>query len=145
MNKTPIDSTLEADKAMTEQLLSKDLLSQFDTAMKEVPAGYFEQFPETILLKIKSAEKPKAAKLFSIGRWSMAAAVLLIIASTFIFIQKSKTENQIATIAIHEIPTAEIDAYVNSNEWIAEVDIQNEINKIETNLEDGSLSKDSIN
>ena len=145
MNKTPIDSTLEADKAMIEQLLSKDLLSQFDTAMKEVPAGYFEQFPETILLKIKSAEKPKAAKLFNIGRWSMAAAVLLIIASTFIFIQKSKTENQIATIAIHEIPTAEIDAYVNSNEWIAEVDIQNEINKIETNLEAGPLSKDSIN
>lgn len=145
MNNEPIDSTLKEDKAMMEQLLSTEALSQFDAAMHEVPAGYFEQFPESILLKIKATAKPTSAKFFTIGRLSMAAAVLLIIASTFIFVQKNKTDNQIATIAIHEIPISEMEAYVNNNEWIADVDVQSEINKIETNFETGSLSKDSIN
>ncbi len=145
MKNDTIVSTLEEEKALLEQLLSKEALSEFDAHVKEVPAGYFEQFPDAILLKIKAAKKPTSAKLFTIGSISMAAAVLLIIASTFIFVQRNKTDSQIATIAIHEIPTSEMEAYVNNNEWIAEVDIQTEINKIETNLETSSLSKDSIN
>ncbi len=145
MNKSPIDSTLAEDKAMIEQLLSKEALIQFDAHMNEVPTGYFEHFPESILLKIQSAEKPKTAKLFTIGRLSMAAAILLIIASTFIFVQKNKLDSPLASIAINEIPTSEMEAYVNSNEWIAEVDVQSEINKIETNFETNPLSKDSIN
>ena len=63
----------------------------------------------------------------------------------FIFVQKNKSESPMSSIAIHEIPTSEMEAYVNSNEWIAEVDVQSEINKIETNLEADPLSKDSIN
>jgi hypothetical protein len=52
--------------------------------------------------------------------------------------------NNTSTIAIHEIPTVEIDAYVSNNEWMADAEMQMEINKIGLNLDVDNSSKDSI-
>lgn len=138
-------STLAADKALMESILSKEALTQFDACIQEVPEAYFDQFSGSILDKIKTTKKAGIAKLFSISSMSIAAAVLLIIAGSYFLVQKSKVFNeQIAVMAIHEIPIAEMDAYVSNNEWIAEMDVQNEINKMETNFETSALPKDSI-
>jgi hypothetical protein len=52
--------------------------------------------------------------------------------------------NDVTIIAIHEIPTAEIDLYVSNNEWMNEADMEMEINNIGLNLDIDNSSKDSI-
>jgi predicted house-cleaning NTP pyrophosphatase (Maf/HAM1 superfamily) len=53
--------------------------------------------------------------------------------------------NDVTTIAIHEIPTAEIDSYVSNNEWMDDAEMQMEINNVGLNLDIDNSSKDSIN
>ena len=53
-------------------------------------------------------------------------------------------DNSNKSIAIHEIPTAELDSYVSNNEWMADAEMQIEINKLGLNLDTDNKSKDSI-
>ena len=62
--------------------------------------------------------------------------------------QSNDHEQTVASnISIQEITTTEIDAYVNENEAIAEIDWQAEINKETSNLENinAHLIKDTNN
>ena len=139
-------SALTADKALIESILSKEALMQFESNIQKVPDAYFDQFSDSLFDRIKKTKQTSSAKIFSLGSLSIAATVLLIMVSGYFLVQKNRVLNdQIAVIAIHEIPIAEIDDYISNNEWIAEVDVQNEINKIETNFETSNMSKDSIN
>ena len=47
----------------------------------------------------------------------------------------SKNNVELATINLVDIPNEEIESYINSNELIAEIDWQAEINKVSDNIE----------
>jgi predicted PurR-regulated permease PerM len=132
-----------ADSAMAEAIFSKELLHDREDKIVKVPNDYFESFPSLMLEKIKSKRKP--AIIFTIGRIAAAAAVLLIVVSTYLYIQSNNINDTQNRIAINEIPTSELDAYVNNYEWVMEAELQNEINSIGINFENKKLSKDSSN
>ena len=104
--------------------------------------NYFEQFSENILTKIQ--EKNKNSLLIRFGKLSVAAAILFLVIGSY-FIVTQYNMNDVSTIAIHEIPTAELDAYVSNNEWVADAEMQTEINNVGLNLDIENSSKDSIN
>jgi hypothetical protein len=135
------------DQKLVESLFSKSALLNFDAQNKQVPTDYFDQFEQRTLDMIISA-KPKA-RLFSMGTFAklaVAACFLLIATTVYIYLPSNKASKDISTaINLQEIPTAEIDSYINANEAIAEIDWQTEINKEGSNLEDFNaiLNKDS--
>jgi len=134
---------IEDDKALVEALLSESVLIDFNKKQQETPSYYFERFPDDLLMKIKAQQKP--VPVFHIGKMAVAAAVIFLVATTYFFIEKSNQNLQKESIALHEIPTAELDSYVNNNEWVAEAELQNEINNLGINFESNNLSKDSSN
>ena len=135
-------STIDQEKNEVQALFNKDSIDQFEKQVSTVPENYFEQFSENILTKIQ--EKNKTSLLIRFGKLSVAAAILfLVIGSYFVFTQYKM--NDVTTIAIHEIPTAELDAYVSNNEWVADAEMQMEINNVGLNLDIEKSSKDSIN
>lgn len=139
------DTSLQEDKAIMHAIVDEQLLNEFDKNTSTISADYFDQFSERVLENIKNQTPSTSFKLISIGRLSIAAAILFIVATTFIFLNNNNQPNDLAAIGIHEIPTSEIDSYVNENEWIAEIDVTNEINKMNVNFETSTLSKDSSN
>jgi hypothetical protein len=102
-----------------------------------------------VLNNIHASKQP--ARIFKLAKWSqlaIAASFLTIIVSAYLFFQSSaKNQQDHSMVSLHEIPSAEIDAYVNSNEWFAEIDWQEEINIESTHLEklNNHLLKDSNN
>ena len=68
--------------------------------------------------------------------------VLPDVTKKIILITKDNINN--TSIAIHEIPTAELDSYVSNNEWMADAEMQTEFNKLGLNLDIDIRSKDSI-
>jgi len=96
------------------------------------------------------ASKQKAS-IFKLAKWSqlaIAASFLTIIVSSYLFFQANTINQQNQSmVSLQEIPNSEIDAYVNSNEWVAEIDWQEEINIESAGLEELSnhLSKDTNN
>ncbi len=138
------DIELLEDKAKAEAIFGNSALAQMEEMNNQVPLDYFNQFEARALHAIKK-NKTKAT-IFNIGKYAqlaVAASLLIIAATTFAYIQSNKSE-QPASIALNmqEIPSEEIDSYVNANEEIAEIDWQSEINKEGTNLE--SLNTHSI-
>jgi hypothetical protein len=129
---------LEEEKQLNA-LINKANFASFEEQIATVPANYFDQFPTTVLGKI---QKRKTSPIISLGRLSIAAAVLFIVAGSYFFITKDNINN--TSIAIHEIPTAELDSYVSNNEWMADAEMETEINKLGLNLDEETLSKDSI-
>ena len=74
--------------------------------------------------------------MHDIGKLAIAAVFLCVIASAFIFINdRTKNNTELATINLVDIPNEEIESYINSNELIAEIDWQAEINKVSDNIE----------
>lgn len=138
-------NSLEQDRAWAESLLNKQSLSQLNASMTEVPVHYFESFPDKLMSRIANERleklEKKNAKIFflpsfmqPINRWAVAAAFIIVVGGSFIFLNNSvskKTEASIVanTISLQDISIEEIETYVDANEWIAEIDIQAQVQK----------------
>ena len=142
MEQKKIDTTLEDDQLMVERLFSKEALANYDKSASSVPASYFETFPEKLQNRIAN-NKPKIFFLTPIGKMAIAAAFILVVASTFIFLNSSTDNNlELSTITINDISNDEIEAYVDANEWMADIDWHSEAYKSESDLI--QLNADSI-
>jgi predicted dinucleotide-binding enzyme len=133
-------SSLDQEKKEVEALLNQQAVAEFEMQINTVPENYFEQFSENIVFTI---QKKKPSLLIRLSKLSVAAAILFLVAGSY-FIVRTYYINNASTIAIHEIPTVEIDSYVSNNEWMADAEMQMEINKIGLNLDVDNSSKDSI-
>lgn len=144
-NHNNTENSLEQDRAWAESLLNKQSLSQLNASMTEVPVHYFESFPDKLMSRIANEKveklEKKNAKIFflpsfmqPINRWAVAAAFIIVVGGSFIFLNNSvskKTEASIVanTISLQDISIEEIETYVDANEWIAEIDIQAQVQK----------------
>ncbi len=149
MENTNIQKNIGEDKQLVEQLFSKEALGRFEEKNSTVPAHYFENFEARVLNNIHASKQP--ARIFNIAKWgqlAIAASFLAIIVSSYLFFQSNTSIDQNQSIvSLQEIPTSEIDAYVSTNEWVAEIDWQEEINIESSHLEslNNHLMKDSNN
>ena len=142
MEQKKINTTLEEDQLMVERLFSKEALANYDKSASSVPASYFETFPEKLQNRIAN-NKPKIFFLTPIGKMAIAAALLLVVASTFIFLNKGVDKNlELSSLTIQDISNDEIEAYVDANEWMADIDWSSEAFKPDAEAE--SFYKDSI-
>jgi len=142
MEQKKIDTTLENDKLMVERLFSKSALDNYEKSTSNVPASYFEVFPEKLQQRIAN-NKPKVFFLTPIGKMAIAAMLILVVASTFIFLNTSMDNNvTTSSITMQDISNDEIEAYVDANEWIADIDWQSDVYKNDGEL--AQLNKDSI-
>ncbi len=135
-------STIEAEKNEVHALFHQQSIAEFEKQVNTVPENYFEQFSENILARIQ--EKKKPSLLIRFGKLSVAAALLFLLIGSYFVANKYKT-NDTNAIAINEIPTTEIDTYVSNNEWMADAELQMEINNVGLNFGIDNASKDSIN
>ena len=135
-------SSIDQEKNEVQALFNKESIDQFEKQVSTVPENYFEQFSENILTKIQEQKKPSI--LIRFGKLSVAAAILFLVIGSY-FVVTQYNMNDVTTIAIHEIPTAELDAYVSNNEWMTDAEMQTEINNVGLNLDIEKSSKDSIN
>ena len=137
MKQDDIDNELNSDKALTEALLGKEALNMLDAKTQHVPADYFNEFPNSVLKAIRSENsKTNIIHFGTFSKIAIAAAILLITATGYIFSDKILTNNnEIAIVNIEEITNEEIEKYVESNEFFVEVDWQSEIDNASTELE----------
>ena len=135
MEQKKIDTALENDQLMVEQLFSKEALANYDRTASNVPASYFETFPEKLQNRIAN-NKPKIFFLTPIGKMASAAALLLVVASTFIFLNKGVDKNlELSSLTIQDISNDEIEAYVDANEWMVDIDWSSEAFKPDAEAE----------
>jgi len=143
MEQKKIDAALENDQLMVERLFSKEALANYDRSVSNVPASYFETFPEKLQQRIAN-NKPQLFFLTPLGKMSIAAAFLVVVASTFIFLNSNVDKNlSLSAITIQDISNDEIEAYVDANEWMADIDWKSEVYK--TDAEVTPLNRDTIN
>lgn len=138
MDKKISNTEVQADKIIVENFLNKQHLTHYNLSQLEVPNGYFENFPEKVLSQINNtnAKKSKIYFMHGMGKLAIAAVFICVIASAFIFTNyRTKNNVELATINLVDIPNEEIESYINSNEMIAEIDWQSEINKVSDNIE----------
>ena len=111
----------------------------------EAPLNYFESFPDQLMNRIESEKRQKLekknAKIFflpsfmqPLNRLAIAAAFIIVVGGSFIFLNNSvskKTQAGIVAndISIQELSNEEIESYVDANEWIAEIDVQAQMQK----------------
>ncbi len=131
---------MQKEKEIVQNIFSKESIHSFEEQVNTVPENYFEQFPTRVLSKIQQKKKPTL--IVQLGRLSIAAAFIIIIAGAY-FLNANNTIEK-TSIALHEIPTEEIDSYVSNNEWMADAEMQTEFNKLGLNLDIDIRSKDSI-
>ena len=135
MEQKKINTTLEEDQLMVERLFSKEALANYDKSASSVPASYFETFPEKLQNRIAN-NKPKIFFLTPIGKMAIAAALLLVVASTFIFLNKGVDKNlELSSLTIQDISNDEIEAYVDANEWMVDIDWSSEAFKLDAEAE----------
>lgn len=143
------DTNLLDDKYLAENLFSKEAFDQLESINKNVPVDYFHNHGKSILTAIHASKnKGIVFKLGVRGKMAIAATLLTIALTTYFFVQSNKKETGLANnLTIQEIPTAEIESYVNINEAIAEIDWQTEINKETANLDliTNGMKQDSNN
>mgnify|MGYP006973772165 FL=1 len=131
---------------MENESISKGLeeaLKSFDTKTKQVPAGYFDQFELDLMQKIKAQKQgPKRAPIVTLflehKKYLVAASLLFAIVTGSLFINKTENTNhsivKVETIEIENLPDELIEAYVNNNELVAEVEWNSAIEAAGTNL-----------
>ena len=120
---------------MENESISKELvdaLKSFDTKTKQVPAGYFDQFEMDIMQKINAAgQAPKRAPIVAVfldhKQYLVAASLIIAIATGLLFFNSEEEKNNAAVakvemIQIETLPDELIEAYVNNNELVAEVE-----------------------
>ena len=144
-NQDNIGNSLEQDRAWAESLLNKQSLSELNASKTDVPIHYFESFPDKLMSRIANERleklEKKNAKIFflpsfmqPINRWAIAAAFIIVVGGSFIFLNNSvskKTQASIVAndISLQELSNEEIESYVDANEWIAEIDVQAQMQK----------------
>ena len=131
---------------MENESISKSLeeaLKSFDTKTKQLPAGYFDQFELDLMQKIKAQKQgPKRAPIVTLflehKKYLVAASLLFAIVTGSLFINKAENTNDsivnVETIEIENLPDELIEAYVNNNELVAEVEWNSAIEAVGTNL-----------
>ena len=137
---------MHLNKDMENESISKGLeeaLKSFDTKTKQVPAGYFDQFELDLLQNIKVQKQvPKRAPIVALfldhKKYLVAASLIFAIVTGSLFINKAENINdsmvKVETIEIETLPDELIEAYVNNNEFVAEVEWSTAIEAAETNL-----------
>lgn len=149
-NQDNIGNSLEQDRAWAESLLNKQGLSELNASKTEAPIHYFESFPDKLMSRIANERleklEKKNAKIFflpsfmqPINRWAIAAAFIIVVGGSFIFLNNSvskKTQASIVAndISLQELSNEEIESYVDANEWIAEIDVQAQMQKENSKL-----------
>ena len=142
MEQNNLDTGLENDKSMVESLFSNEALMHYDRSNTQVHADYFETFPEKLQQRIAN-HQPKIFFLSPIGKMAIAAVFIFVIGCTFIFLNKNNDQSEaLSSISIKDISNDEIEAYVDANEWMADIDWQSEAYKSESDLI--QLNADSI-
>ena len=131
---------------MENESISKGLeevLKNFDTKTKQLPVGYFDQFELDLMQKIKAQKQgPKRAPILTLflehKKYLVAASLLFAIVTGSLFINKTENTNhsivKVETIEIENLPDELIEAYVNNNELVAEVEWNSAIEAAGTNL-----------
>jgi hypothetical protein len=131
---------------MENESISKNLeeaLKSFESKTMQVPAGYFDQFELDLMQKIKAeGQAPQKARIVTLflnqKKYLVAASLVFAIATGYLFLNKvENTTNPIAKVEIIDIETLPdelIEAYVNNNELLAEVEWNSAIESAGTNL-----------
>ena len=131
---------------MENESISKNLeeaLKSFDSNTKQVPVGYFDQFELNLMQKIKTEKQaPQKARIVNLflnqKKYLVAASLFFAIATGYLFFNKAEnTTTQIAKVEmidIETLPDELIEAYVNNNELVAEVEWSSAIESVGTNL-----------
>jgi hypothetical protein len=121
----------------------EEALKSFDSNTKQVPVGYFDQFELNLMQKIKTEKQaPQKARIVTLflkqKKYLVAASLFFAIATGYLFFNKAEnTTTQIAKVEIIDIETLPdelIEAYVNNNELVAEVEWNSAIETVGTNL-----------
>ena len=121
----------------------EDALKSFDSNTKQVPVGYFDQFELNLMQKIKTEKQaPQKARIVTLflkqKKYLVAASLFFAIATGYLFFNKAEnTITQIAKVEIINIETLPdelIEAYVNNNEHVAEIEWNSAIEATGTNL-----------
>ena len=131
-------------------MLNKQSLSELNASKIDAPFNYFESFPDQLMSRIESEKRQKIekknAKIFFLpsfmqpmNRWAVAAAFIIVVGGSFIFLNNSvskKTQAPVVAndISLQELSSEEIESYVDANEWIAEIDIQAQMQKENSKL-----------
>jgi len=127
MENTKKDISLIEDKALAEAIFSKETLMQFNENQQQVSSAFFDQ-QQASILKAIGQQKAKVIVFSKYRRMAVAASLLAIVATTYLYIQSSKqTTATVEYVKIEEIPSEDIENYVNSNELVAEIDWSSEI------------------
>jgi hypothetical protein len=121
----------------------EEALKSFELKTKQVPVGYFDQFEMDLMQKIKTEKQaPKKARVVSLlsnqKKYLVAASLLFAIATGYLFFNKAENTNdsiaKVETIEIETLPDELIEAYVNYNELVAEVEWNSAIEAAGNNL-----------
>jgi hypothetical protein len=117
---------------MENEIISKELeaaLKSFEAKNSQVPEGYFDQFEMNLMRKIQAEKSaPKQAKILSIfsaqKKYLVAASLFLVVATGYLLYDKgnNKVIPQGELVQIEALPDEVIEAYLNENEVVAEVD-----------------------
>jgi hypothetical protein len=131
---------------MENESISKALeeaLKSFEAKTKQIPAGYFDQFELDLMQKIKAEKQaPQKGQIISLfskqKKYLVAASLLFAVATGYLFFNKTENTNdsiaKVETIDIETLPDELIEAYVNNNELVAEVEWNSAIEIVGTNL-----------
>lgn len=131
---------------MENENISKELeaaLKGFEAKSKQVPNGYFDQFELNLIRKIQAEKNaPKQAKILSIfsaqKKYLVAASLILVVATGYLLFDNANKNSihQGEMVQIEALPDEAIEAYLNDNEVVAEVDWNDAIETIgvEVNL-----------
>ena len=117
---------------MENEIISKELeaaLKSFEAKNNQVPEGYFDQFEMNLMRKIQAEKNaPKQAKILSIfsaqKKYLVAASLILVVATGYLLYDmgNNKVISQSELVQIEALPDEVIEAYLNENEVVAEVD-----------------------
>lgn len=131
---------------MENENISKELeaaLMGFESKSKQVPEGYFDHFELNLMRKIQAEKNaPKQAKILSIfsaqKKYLIAASLILVVATGYLLYDKGNNKRipQGEIVQIEALPDEAIEAYLNDNEVVAEVDWNDAIEAVgvEVNL-----------
>lgn len=129
MENSEKDISLKEDKALVEALFSKESLMQFNENQQQSNHSFFEQ-QQASILKAIGQHKARIIIFGKYGKIAVAASILAIIATSYLYIQASKQSTAtVEYVKIEDIPSEEIENYVNANELIAEIDWSTEIDE----------------
>ena len=112
MENSEKDISLKEDKALVEALFSKESLMQFNENQQQSNDSFFEQQQASILNAI-GQQKARIIIFGKYGKIAVAASILAIIATSYLYIQASKQSTATVDHVKHEeIPTEEIENLV---------------------------------